>query len=106
MPTKTNRKPHARKGTKPRRAPNGRFKGQPRTLSETSMPPEYAPGTEVPREAAIDTRQTPTAATETDAPKRSVKAEFPSGYFYSVTYIGKPRPWYRRLWSTVLEWLR
>jgi len=51
MAAKTNRKPTARKPAKPRRAPNGRFKGQPRTISETVMPDEYAPGAEVPRGA-------------------------------------------------------
>lgn len=58
MPTKPTSK-HTHKPRHPERAssgqkrtPNGRFKGQPRTLSETSMPEEYAPATEAPREAA------------------------------------------------------
>ncbi|MBW8078733.1 MAG: hypothetical protein GJU76_11820 [Gallionella sp.] len=55
MPAKTNRKQPrneaARKPAKPRRAPNGRFKGQPRTISETVMPEELTgPATEAPRD--------------------------------------------------------
>ena len=45
MPSKSHRKP----ARKPRRSPDGRFQGQPRTLSETVMPEEYAPATEAPR---------------------------------------------------------
>ena len=106
MPTKPNRKHpkprHAKRSPNgPKRSPNGRFKGQPRTISETSMPDEYAPGAEAPREAQSDTRQTATAATETDPAQRTVKAESPSGYFYTLTYCVPRRPWYRRLW----EWL-
>ena len=132
MTTKPKRNQPPRKGTKQRRAPNGRFKGQPRTLSETVMPEEYAPGAEAPREGAEKAvpvvkplsvfppgyasgsggcaMEGPGGAGGvgqiTHTPKRAVKAECPGGYFYTVTYVGKPRPWYRRLWSTVLEWLR
>ena len=103
MPAKTNRKPTPRKGTKPRRAPNGRFKGQPRTISETVMPEEYAPATEAPREAV---EKPALAAPETDAQKRVVNVESPSGYFYTLTYTSEPRPWYRQLWEAFTGWLR
>ena len=107
MPSKSHRKP----ARKPRRSPDGRFQGQPRTISETSMPDEYAPGAEAPREVRSDTRQTATVAAETDTSKRTVKAESTSRYFFVPPYIVPVRaryvrPWYRRLWSTVLEWLR
>lgn len=137
MPTKPNRKHpkprHAKRASNgPKRSPNGRFKGQPRTLSETSMPDEYAPGAEAPREGAEKAvpvvkplsvfppgyasgsggcaMEGPGGAGGvgqiTHTPKRAVKAECPGGYFYTVTYVGKPRPWYRRLWAAVREWMR
>ena len=103
MPTKPKHKPTPRKGTKPRRAPNGRFKGQPRTISETVMPEEYAPATEAPREVP---EKPALAETKTDAPKSDVKVESPSGYFYTLTYVGERHTWYRRLWDALREWLR
>lgn len=89
MTTKPKRNQPPRKGTKQRRAPNGRFKGQPRTISETVMPEEYAPATEAPREAV---EKPALAAPETDAQKRVVNVESPSGYFYTLTYTSEPRP--------------
>ena len=99
MPSKSHRKA----ARKPRRSPDGRFKGEPRTLSETSMPDEYAPGAEAPREGPGGAGG---VGQITHTPKRAVKAECPGGYFYTVTYVGKPRPWYRRLWAAVREWMR
>ena len=130
MPTKPNRKPN-RKPRHAKRASNGRFKGQPRTLSETVMPEEYAPATEVPREqpwapdpvvvtALVEPAsrcypdggpggngeavQRPTEAIPVGESAESGKmsAVDISETIASFYGIRTPRPWYRRLW----EWLR
>ena len=133
MPTKPNRKHpkprHAKRASNgPKRSPNGRFKGQPRTLSETVMPEEYAPATEVPREQpwAPD----PVVVTALAGPVRRCYSEGGAGGNGEVRQlesvmnvemsdadikraiadaygIAPPRPsWYRRLWRAVMDWLR
>ena len=115
MPSKSHRKA----ARKPRRSPDGRFKGEPRTLSETSMPDEYAPGAEAPREAAsgkpvcaVDLPQSLVSDLRSDMERSDmdvslsdadIKRAISRVYGIRIRSVG---PWYRRLWAAVREWLR